>query len=63
MTKEEAIRLLPSLGPIINALDRQKGEWVLGDGYHCSSCGYKLQTTAIPRSCPNCGADMRGDTE
>ena len=34
------------------------GEWVLGDGYYCSSCGYKLQTTAILRSCPNCGAKM-----
>ena len=40
------------------------GEWVLGDGYYCSSCGYKLQTTAILRYCPNCGAKMgRKDDE
>ena len=36
----------------------KQGEWVLGDGYYCSSCGYKLQTTAIFRFCPNCGAKM-----
>ncbi len=35
-------------------------KWVLGDGYYCSSCGYKLQKTAISRSCPNCGAKMDG---
>lgn len=38
--------------------ESKRGKWVLGDGYYCSSCGYKLQTTAILRFCPNCGAKM-----
>ena len=39
----------------------RKGKWVLTDGYRCSRCNYKLQTTGIPMYCPNCGADMRGE--
>ena len=41
--------------------ERKKGKWLLFDGYRCSECNYKLQTTGIPSSCPNCGADMRGE--
>ena len=40
--------------------ERKKGVWLLLDGYRCSVCNYKLQTTGIPMDCPNCGADMRG---
>ena len=47
---------------IINNLPsaQQKGRWVLFDGYYCSVCSFKLQTTGLPSFCPNCGADMRG---
>ena len=42
----------------IEALEQKRGKWVLTDGYRCSQCNYKLQTTGIPMYCPNCGADM-----
>ncbi len=47
---------LPSAQP-----ERKKGKWLLFDGYSCSRCNYKPQTTGLPRYCPNCGADMRGE--
>ena len=54
----------------IEALDRQKGEWVDDkDGYPCcSECGFSYGCiecchTEDTNYCPNCGADMRGDTE
>lgn len=71
MTREEAIYLIKSMkykampqeadaiDMAIEALERKRGEWVLTDGYRCSQCNYKLQTTGIPMYCPNCGADMR----
>lgn len=34
------------------------GRWVLFDGYYCSNCNYKLQTTGMPTYCPHCGAIM-----
>ena len=48
----------------VNALPsaERKGKWVLIDGYRCSLCNHKLQTTGIPMYCPNCGASMvRGE--
>ena len=42
-----------------SAQPERKGKWLIIDGYRCSCCNYKLQTTGIPSSCPNCGADMR----
>lgn len=42
----------------IEVLEWKKGRWVLTDGYRCSQCNYKLQTTGIPMYCPNCGANM-----
>lgn len=52
----EIIDILKSL-PVIK-LGRKEGKWILLDGYRCSVCNYKLQTTGIPIYCPNCGADM-----
>lgn len=49
----EILRELPSA--------QKKGKWLLLDGYRCSECNHKLQTTGLPSSCPNCGADMRGE--
>ena len=49
---------VPSAAP-----ERKKGEWLLFDGYRCSRCNYKLQTTGIPMYCPNCGAEMRKERE
>ena len=47
---------------------RLKGKWVsaehfdeiYGKAYDCSNCGHGVIGT--PNYCPNCGADMRGDT-
>ena len=49
--------------------DRPRGEWIDEDGTYyanCSKCGYQMDTheeRGYHNFCPNCGADMRGDTE
>lgn len=43
---------------LVSQLEQKKGTWVLTDGYRCSLCNYKLQTTGIPDTCPKCGASM-----
>lgn len=53
---EEILEALPSAQP-------RKGKWLLLDGYRCSECNHKLQTTGLPSSCPNCGADLRGEQD
>ena len=62
------IRQLPSVQP------SRKGHWIEKDGYDgdtyydCSECGESWTTIdGTPwnngmKFCPNCGADMRGDT-
>ena len=46
--------------------DRPKGEWEHEDGVYgiafCSNCEFELRMNDT-NFCPNCGADMRGDTE
>lgn len=45
--------------------DRPKGEWLdTGDPLMrtCSNCGYGVLIQNVNNFCPNCGADMRGDT-
>ena len=49
-------------GYYVEMPERMRGKWLLLVGYGCSCCNYKLQTTGIPSYCPNCGADMRGET-
>ena len=39
----------------------KRGKWIWVDGVRCSECNYKLETTGLPRYCPHCGADMRGE--
>ena len=46
--------------PSIQPKQRKKGKWMLMDGYRCSNCNWKLQTTGLLMYCPNCDADMRG---
>lgn len=49
--------------------ERKKGKWIehnphkwgLGVKYECSECGYEVDCEE-PNFCPNCGADMRGET-
>lgn len=46
--------------------ERPKGEWLKTDkpGYRmCACCGIELMVYAQGNYCPNCGADMRGETE
>ena len=50
----DAIEHAPTIEP-----ERKKGRWTLQDGYRCSVCNYKLQTTGLPTYCPNCGCEMR----
>lgn len=39
----------------------KQATWVLNsDGFHCSRCGYKEQSTGFPGTCPNCGSKMKG---
>lgn len=58
----EAIKFAPSA-------DRPRGEWVDENGTYyanCSKCGYQMDTheeRGYHNFCPNCGADMRGDTK
>lgn len=65
----EALAMLPSARPTGETLQNlakpnKRGVWMLRDGYYCSNCNYKCQTTGLPAVCPNCDADMRGgDTE
>ena len=36
-----------------------KGVWMVSyDGFHCSACNYKCETTALPNVCPRCGINM-----
>lgn len=62
---ENAVKQLPSVAI--------KGEWIYLDecansGYYCSICHKKLvkdgwsDTVKKIKFCPNCGADMRGET-
>ncbi|MBP5782052.1 MAG: hypothetical protein J6W04_00780 [Bacteroidales bacterium] len=38
-----------------------KGTWMMAlDGFHCSVCFYKCETTALPNVCPHCGTKMEG---
>lgn len=44
----------------LEQLGQKKGNWIQTvAGYQCSNCFYKLRTTGLPRSCPNCFADMQ----
>ena len=49
--------------------ERKKGKWIWDDeGYHCSECWFHAHGNTLEcmdgtyRFCPNCGADMRGET-
>lgn len=75
MTREEARKQLlefvrvfenPLLDETANiALSARTGEWIPNyDGsWNCSECGLRVLVYAKGNYCPNCGADMRGDTE
>ena len=68
----EFLKRLPSAQP-----EQKKGEWVKTIKHYkddnmefdfyaikCSACGEKPEKAYhLTRYCPNCGADMRGDTE
>lgn len=56
----------------IKALEqaRPKGKWIATEneeinivGYYCSSCDLPMETEEKTAFCPNCGADMRGESE
>ena len=65
-TAYEVIRHLPSAQP-----ERKRGKWRHYEGYlTCSECGTEydddIMTNCcddVPKFCPNCGADMRGEQD
>lgn len=46
----------------LKQLEQKKGRWMMnsGMGTICSNCYYKLETTGLLSTCPNCGAKMEG---
>lgn len=59
--------------PSANVRENVHGEWIMLDecsnsGYYCSNCHKKVvkegwsETVKKIKFCPNCGADMRGET-
>ena len=67
------LRNLPSAQP-----QRMRGKWTYGedeygiDGYHCDKCGFFVPWDYTHKFidfikdyhfCPNCGADMRGESD
>ena len=67
------LRNLPSAQP-----QRMRGKWIYGedeygiDGYHCDKCGFFVPWDYTHKFidfikdyhfCPNCGADMRGESD
>jgi len=66
----DRIKTLPSVNP----QEPKTGHWIERnddhyDWYECSECGYGAEGEITMEGgvrfnyCPNCGADMRGDTE
>ena len=63
--------LIPVIGKLTNNSVVGVAEW-LGqersvsdypywtDGFHCSRCGYKEQSSGFQGTCPNCGAKIKG---
>lgn len=59
---EDCAVTLNDLASAADVVERKRGKWLLQDGYRCSVCLFKLQTTGIPTYCPNCGSYMRGES-
>ena len=56
-------QILAHIAPTIDAEPVKHGKWIEGELYiKCSECGYPVGHLS-DNFCPNCGADMRGDTE
>ena len=65
MSKEEREYYSEVFDMAISALsaEREKGEWVYdGDCIHCNNCKSAFNNLIGFNFCPNCGADMRGET-
>ena len=54
--------------PAADVAERKTGKWIGGELGHCSCCGHEGCASDIWNNgkimfCPNCGADMRGDSD
>lgn len=60
--KQATVDLLESL-PTADVVERKTGKWEHG---YCSECGYNwgkdAPISSVPNYCPNCGADMREES-
>jgi hypothetical protein len=59
---ENAIKAAPT----IDAAPRIKARWeICSDGYYpyCSNCKCEPKNRTMTKFCPNCGADMRGESD
>ena len=57
--EEFVARIAIADAPTVDVPERNVGKWLWMDGVRCSRCNFKLQTTGLPTSCPNCGAKMQ----
>lgn len=58
--------------PTVDAVERKRGRWIpivkgergysAGD-FRCSVCGDPCKCYHLTNFCPNCGAEMRGESE
>ena len=59
--------------PTIDAVPVKRGMWIKADSqqyfrkhypcFTCSACGYRKDSQKKWNYCPNCGADMRGESD
>lgn len=64
---QEAVEDGEACARLIDMVDRPRGKWSRQttdyfDYFECSECGIGVGLDDIKNFCPNCGADMRGDT-
>ena len=70
-SEEMVARMAVMSAPVVDAIPVRHGKWRHYEGtLTCSECGTMFYDDimeycgdAVPRHCPECGADMRGEKE
>lgn len=65
MTREEAEEYAKEMTYRDAIKEPKTGHWIDINGIYaeCSNCNEEIYITGDFKYCPNCGANMRGDTE